>query len=202
MHHRRRKHSRAKRDLSIRRERKKKCKRKCGEGAFAFVYCLLRAEENRFCHSSCITQHDAMLADKSVHESAQSLANTEFQTSTYTIYIYIIDYSNTFITHFAPFLPSSSNLSYSATYLFLYIYIYFFFLFPIYKFYLNLREILSLISHRLSRKWKSFQTPLLYSPMILHRACVFSIHEELASEQGILDLNQASIGNCVRSGYR
>lgn len=74
-----------------------------------------------------------------------------FKCPRYTIYIYIIDYSNTFITHFAPFLPSSSNLSYSATYLFLYIYIYIF-LIPIYKFYLTLREILSLISHRLSRK--------------------------------------------------
>lgn len=116
----------------------KEKKRKCGEGAFAFVYCLLRAEENRFCHSSCITQHDAMLADNTricTITREHRISNVHV-----ILYIYIIDYIRTRLLYtLHPFHPLRTSLIQQQSFS-IYIYI-FFFLIPIYKFYLNLREI-------------------------------------------------------------
>lgn len=102
----------------------KEKKRKCGEGAFAFVYCLLRAEENRFCHSSCITQHDAMLADNTricTITREHRISNVHV-----ILYIYIIDYIRTRLLYtLHPFHPLRTSLIQQQSFS-IYIYIFFF----------------------------------------------------------------------------
>lgn len=90
-------------------------------------------------HSSCITQHDAMLADNLNTNLHTLTPNTEHRTSKRPRYIYIaytIDCSNTLFIIYTlhPFDPLRIEpLFFSAT-IFFYVFIYFF-LIPIYKFY-------------------------------------------------------------------
>lgn len=106
-------------------------KRKCGEGARSFdersLSCTACFALKRTASVILPVLHNTMLADNLY--TIICTVTREHPTSNVHvilyIYIYIIDYSNTFIIHFAPF-RSSSNLSIQQQSFSIYIYISFF----------------------------------------------------------------------------